>query len=113
MGNTKQIYFDGRIKLSDTSNPFFRDDIEDTLIDISRGDHCVLKIEKQGYLYLNKGEAFVIGAITTHSQSGFDIFGFLTKYLSDSSIIGRDADFSDIKVLENGQAIIYDPINLI
>lgn len=115
MGNTKQIFFEGNVRNDDVENPFFRDDIEKQLLNVARGDHVVLKIERSGYLYLNRGESFVIGSLTTHSCSGWNIIPFMTKYLHDYTIIARDLEWTDVKVIRDDDAgnpiqLVYDRV---
>jgi hypothetical protein len=114
MGNTKQIFFEGQVRNDDFENPFFGD-IEDQLLEVAHGDHVSVKVERSGYLYLDDGEAFVIGSLTTHSTSGFDVIPFMTKYLHDYTIIARDADWTDVKVIldDDGKKplqLVYDRV---
>ena len=114
MGNTKQIYFQGRVSNDDKDNPFFSPDIEKTLLEIAHGDHAVVQVYKEGYLYLNKSnESFVIGALTSHSISGFNVIEFVETHLKDCAIIARDVELSGIKVVlsygSEKQLMIYEP----
>ena len=115
MGNTKQIYFEGSVRNDDLENPFFAD-IENQLLEISHGDHVTVTVEKQGYLFLNDdNEAFVIGSLTSHSMSGFEVIPFLTKHLRDYTIIARDADWTDVRVIveddfEKPLQLVYDRV---
>jgi hypothetical protein len=114
MGNTKQIYFEGRVQNDDFENPFFGD-IEDNLLEVAHGDHVSVKIIKTGYLHLDEGEVFVIGALTTHSMSGFNVVPFLTRHLKEYTIIARDADWTDVKVIESDEKnrpiqLVYDRV---
>lgn len=114
MGNTKQIFFEGRVCNDDYENPFFGE-IEKQLLRIAHGDHVTVKIERSGYLYLDDGDAFIIGSLTTHSTSGFDVIPFMTKHLHDYTIIARDVEWTDVKVVldddgENPIQIVYDRV---
>jgi hypothetical protein len=115
MGNTKQIFFEGNVRHDDAENPFFGDDIEKRILHVAHGDHVVLKIERSGYLYLNHGDSFVIGSLTTHSCSGWEVIPFMTKYLHDYTIIARDAEWTDVKVIQddddgNSIQLVYDRV---
>ena len=114
MGNTKQIFFEGSVRNDDSENPFFGDDIEKHLLKVAHGDHVVIKIERSGYLYLDEGDAFVIGSLTTHSMSGFDVIPFMTKYLHDYTIIARDVEWTDVKVVLDDDKkplqLVYDKV---
>lgn len=113
MGNTKQIFFEGNVRYDDFENPFFGD-IEDQLLEVAHGDHVTVKIIKTGYLHLDEGDVFVIGSLTTHSGSGFEVVPFLTRHLKEYTIIARDADWTDVKViLDDGNKplqLVYDRV---
>lgn len=117
MGNTKQIYFEGIFRNDDFKNPFFLEiaDIEDRLLEVAHGDHVSVKVIKTGYLHLDKGDSFVIGSLTTHSMSGFDVIPFMTRHLKEYTIIARDADWTDVKVVESDEKnrpiqLVYDRV---
>lgn len=100
MGNTKQIFFEGLVKNDDSENPFFGD-IEDQLIAVAHGDHASVKIIKTGYLHLDNGHSFVIGALTTHSMSGFEVIKYIIRHLKEYTIMARDADWGDVNIVES------------
>ena len=94
MGNTKYVSFLGDIAKG--SEPFFT---EQALLTVAHGDHVAVKL-LHCYLH-HDGEPqmdrfpFVIGHLTSHSMSGFNVIDHIVKYMVLGNIVRIDADYSD------------------
>lgn len=95
MGNTKFIAFQGDI---------FRGEedcfTEQSLLEVAHGDHVAVKV-LHCYLHWDGETAdetvspYVIGHLTTHSMSGFNVVDHIAKHMKQGHIERIDVDWSD------------------
>jgi hypothetical protein len=96
MGNTKYIAFAGDIYPGEEE--FFSEQI---LLEVAHGDHVGVKV-LHCYLHWD-GEResedtkfpYVIGHLTTHSMSGFNVVKHIADHMKDGHIERVDVDWSD------------------
>lgn len=106
MGNTKNIWFEGRVKAGFPLADFSCE----SLLRASRGNYCAVHVEEKGYLEQG-GEVWVLGIIHTFSLSGADVIDYLK--LRMEGVIGfHDVDQWDVYQPEDpysGVKIIASP----
>ncbi len=95
MGNTKFISFAGDIYPGEEE--FFS---EESLLTIAHGDHVGVKVF-HCYLHWDgepdskKEPPYVIGHLTTHSMSGFNVVDHIVKHMKSGHVQRTDMDWAD------------------
>ena len=95
MGNTKYIAFAGDIYAGEEE--FFS---EQALLEVAHGDHVGVKVF-HCYLHYDRepedeeAVPYVIGHLTTHSMSGFNVIDHIAAHMSEGHIERIDVDWND------------------
>lgn len=95
MGNTKYVAFQGDIYSGEEE--FFS---EQSLLEAAHGDHVAVKV-LHCYLHWD-GESqdkpekpYVIGHLTSHSMSGFNVIDHIVRHMKSGHIQRTDVDWGD------------------
>jgi|SRR5579871_1602511 len=97
MGNTKFIQWEGDI-FKGSEEQFS----EDKLLEIAHGDHVTVKVfptylHYEGRQKTENDLPFVLGHLTTHSMSGFEVVEHIKQYIKNGRIWWHDLDYPSSK----------------